>query len=112
MCIYSFEFYKDEFLKILIDFILIPWRWVLNAKTVQRQGYFRNLRPFKTIKISYIFTNPRARKEFEVIMFVPSVAERRTFFHSVLESLKTICNFPSYTMCNFPIANILCYRGS
>ena len=49
---YSFAFYKDEFLKILIDFILIPGRWVLNAKTVQKQGYFRNLRHFKIIKIS------------------------------------------------------------
>lgn len=36
-------------------------------------------------------------------MFVPSVSEGRTFFHSMLESLKT--------MCVTSHGNTLCYRG-
>ena len=42
------------FWSVLVEFILVPWRCVVNANTEQRQGYFSNLRPFKAIKVDLL----------------------------------------------------------
>ena len=42
------------FWSLLMEFILVPWRCVVNANTEQRQGYFSNLRPFKAIKVAFL----------------------------------------------------------
>ena len=52
LCFNPLLFTKMSFLSVLNEFMLVPWKCVINTISEQRQGYFSNLKPFKFIKVA------------------------------------------------------------